>query len=192
MKVTSSEFVKGIRGTDLIVTDGKPAVAFVGRSNVGKSSLINRLCNKTSLVKVSHKPGKTVEINYFLINNASYFVDLPGYGYARVSPDEKEKLQKLIVWYLTGSGATPKPVVLVLDCKVGITDFDQQMIEILTEQGHPFVLAANKIDKLTQKETKQRLDAITKEAKSISESAEVVATSSLSHDGVKLLLQRFS
>ena len=192
MKVNASEFVKGIRGTDPIVTDGLPQVAFVGRSNVGKSSLINRLCNKRELVKVSHKPGKTVEINFFLINGASYFVDLPGYGYARVSPDEKEKLQKLIVWYLTGSGAKPAPVVLVLDCKVGITDFDRQMIEILTEQGHPFVLAANKVDKLTQKELNKQMDLIKKDAKSISESAEVVPTSTLSHDGVRLLLQRIS
>lgn len=188
MKVSSSEFVKGIRGTDPIVTDGKPAVAFVGRSNVGKSSLINRLCNKKGLVKVSHKPGKTLEINYFLINGASYFVDLPGYGYARVDPVEKEKLQKLIVWYLTASGAKPSAVVLVLDSKVGITEFDRQMIEILTEQNHHFVLAANKIDKLGQKEAHERLAAITKESKEISPSATVIATSAESHGGVKLLL----
>ncbi len=186
MKVSSSVFVKGIRGTDPIVTDKLSQVAFVGRSNVGKSSLINRLCNKTNLVKVSHKPGKTVEINYFLINGTSYFVDLPGYGYARVDPVEKEKLQKLIIWYLTASGAKPSIVVLVLDSKVGLTEFDQQMIEILREQNHPFVLAANKIDKLTQKEVSQKLAAIAKEAGGV----EVIPTSTLSHDGVKLLLQR--
>ena len=105
MKVSSSVFIKGIRGTDPIVTAPGDHYAFVGRSNVGKSSLINALCNKNGLVKVSHKPGKTVEINYFLINNTAYFVDLPGYGYARVDPVEKEKLQKLILWYLTASGA---------------------------------------------------------------------------------------
>jgi GTP-binding protein len=190
MKVSSSVFVKGIRGTDVIVTDGVAQYAFVGRSNVGKSSLINRLCNKTTLVKVSRKPGKTVEINYFLINDEVYFVDLPGYGYARVDPKEKEKLQKLIVWYLTASGAKPKKVVLVVDSKVGITDFDRQMIEILSAEGHPFVLAANKIDKLTQKEAAHQLSAITKEAKEISLSAEVVATSAQSPEGARLLLQR--
>ncbi|HEV8666720.1 MAG TPA: GTP-binding protein, partial [Candidatus Paceibacterota bacterium] len=135
-----------------------------------------------------HKPGKTLEINYFLINNSFYFVDLPGYGYARVDPTEKEKLQKLIVWYLTASGAKLSKVVLVLDSKVGITEFDQQMMEILTEQGHSFILAANKIDKLSQKEAHERIVAITKESQAISPQAQVVPTSAESHDGVKLLL----
>jgi GTP-binding protein len=186
MKVNSSVFIKGIRGTDIIVTDPKPQYAFVGRSNVGKSSLINALCNKNGLVKVSRKPGKTTEINYFLINDAFYFVDLPGYGYAKVGPEEKEKIIKLIIWYLTNSGAKPKMVALILDVKVGITEFDRQMIEILTEQGHPFILVANKTDKLTQKELAQKLDAIAKDAAG----AEVIPTSTVSHNGVKLLLQR--
>lgn len=186
MKVSSSVFVKGIRGTDPITAAPGAHYAFVGRSNVGKSSLINALCNKRALVKVSHKPGKTLEINFFLINGSAYFVDLPGYGYARVDPDEKEKLQKLIVWYLANSGAKPRLVVLVLDSKVGITDFDRQMLEILAEQNHPFILAANKIDKLTQKEAAQRISEITKEA----EGAEVIPTSNKNQAGVKLLLQR--
>jgi len=186
MKVSSSVFIKGVRGTDPIVTSVEAQYAFVGRSNVGKSSLINALCNKNDLVKVSNKPGKTLEINYFLINNSFYFVDLPGYGYARVDPVEKEKLQKLIVWYLTASGAKPKMVVLVLDSKVGVTDFDRQMIEILNAGGHPFVLAANKIDKLGQKEAAQQLHAIAKDAGG----AEVIPTSTQSHGGVKLLLQK--
>lgn len=186
MKVSSSAFVKGIRGTDPIVTDPKPQFAFVGRSNVGKSSLINALCNKKALVKVSHKPGKTTEINYFLINDTAYFVDLPGYGYAKVGPEEKEKIIKLIIWYLTNSGAKPKMVALILDTKVGVTEFDKQMIEILTEHGHPFVLVANKIDKLTQRELAQQLSDIRKEAGD----AEVVPSSAKGQDGVKLLLQR--
>ncbi len=190
MKVSSSEFVKGVRGTDPIVTGAIPQIAFVGRSNVGKSSLINALCNKKALVKVSHKPGKTTEINYFLINNEMHFVDLPGYGYAKVGPEEKEKIIKLILWYLTNSGAKPAKVVLVLDSKVGITEFDQQMIEILTKEAHPFVIAANKIDKFTQGDVIKRLKVITEEAKGISPQAEVVLTSAEKAGGVKLLLQR--
>jgi GTP-binding protein len=190
MKVSNSAFVKGVRGTDPIVTGAIPQIAFVGRSNVGKSSLINALCNKKALVKVSHKPGKTTEINYFLINDIRYFVDLPGYGYAKVGPEEKEKIIKLILWYLTNSGAKPTQVVLVLDSKVGITEFDRQMLEILTKEGHPFLIAANKIDKLTQGEVLQRLKTITAEAKSIAPEAEVVATSAEKAGGVKLLLQR--
>jgi GTP-binding protein len=186
MKVRSAVFVKGIRGTDPIVTGQEPQVAFVGRSNVGKSSLINALCNKNNLVKVSRKPGKTTEINYFLINDAFYFVDLPGYGYAKVGPEEKEKIIKLILWYLTNSGAKPVKVALILDVKVGITEFDRQMIEILTKEGHPFVLAANKIDKLTQKEAASSLAAIAKEAGG----AEVVPSSAEERGGTDLLLKR--
>jgi GTP-binding protein len=186
MRVSSSVFIKGIRGTDPIVTDGKAQVAFVGRSNVGKSSLINALCNKNGLVKVSRKPGKTTEINYFLINDGFYFVDLPGYGYAKVGPEEKEKIIKLIIWYLTDSGAKPTKVALILDVKVGITEFDRQMIEILTEHNHSFILVANKTDKLTQKELAERLASIAKEAGG----AEVIPSSAEKAGGIKLLLSK--
>ena len=135
MKINSAIFIKGIRGTNAITQDGIPEIAFVGRSNVGKSSIINRLCNKKDLVKVSNKPGKTTEINFFLISNKFYFVDLPGYGYAKVSPEEKESIQKLIIWYLTSPEVSPFKVVLILDAKVGVTAFDKQMIEILQEQS---------------------------------------------------------
>src|SRR3989344_8882012 len=95
-KINSAEFKKGIVGTDVILTDGVPEVAFVGRSNVGKSSTITSLVNRKGLVKTSNKPGKTTEINFFSINNGKcYFVDLPGYGYAEASPKQKESIEKL-------------------------------------------------------------------------------------------------
>ncbi|HEY5382954.1 MAG TPA: ribosome biogenesis GTP-binding protein YihA/YsxC [Candidatus Paceibacterota bacterium] len=186
MKINSATFIKGIRGTDAITQDGVPAIAFVGRSNVGKSSIINALCNKNELVKVSRKPGKTTEINFFLISNKFYFVDLPGYGYAKVSPREKESIQKLIIWYLTSPEVTPQKVVLILDAKVGLTLFDKQMIEILQEQKHPYVLVANKIDKLTQKETAKQLAAITAGAGG----AEVVPCSATTPRGIEPLRKR--
>ena len=182
MNVTSAEFIKGIRGTDPVATDGTPQVAFVGRSNVGKSSLIAALTNNRGLVKVSNTPGKTREINFFRINNKFYLVDLPGYGYARVGPTEKEKLQKLILWYLTDPSIRPEMVVIVVDANVGVTAFDQQMIEILREQKHPFVIAANKIDKLGKRELAARLAEIEKIS-----GAEVAPVSAETHDGVKEL-----
>ena len=186
MKINSSVFVKGIRGTNAITEDGRPSIAFVGRSNVGKSSIINRLCNKKDLVKVSNKPGKTTEINFFLISDKFYFVDLPGYGYAKVSPEEKESIQKLIIWYRTSPEVTPLKVVLILDAKVGVTDFDNQMIEILQEQKHPYLIVANKIDKLNQKEQVVQLAKIAEAAGG----AEVVPCSALEKDGTGLLQKR--
>lgn len=188
MKITSAEFVKGIRGTDPITDDGLMQVAFVGRSNVGKSSLINALTNRKKLVKVGDTPGKTREINFFLIEKSFYFVDLPGYGYARVGPKEKEALKKLILWYLIKSEIKPKLVVVVLDAKVGVTVFDTQMIEILRTQGHPFVVAVNKSDKLSQSELSKQLALITAAA----EGGDVVVCSATKLGGTRKLLEKFA
>src|SRR6266516_2479045 len=98
-KITSARFIRGIIGTNDILFDGLPQIAFVRRSNVGKSSVINSLTNRKDLVKVGKKPGKTTEINFFLINERFYFVDLPGYGYARLTPAEREKIRKRMLWY---------------------------------------------------------------------------------------------
>ncbi len=161
MKIASAEFSRGIKGTDAILADGVPEVAFVGRSNVGKSSLINSLVNRKDLVKTSNLPGKTTEINFFSINNKQcYFVDLPGYGYAKRSPKEKESIEKLILWYLMYSEAPIAKAVLILDVKAGMTDFDREMVRVLREHDHPLVIVANKADKLNQKEMSAQLRAI--------------------------------
>ncbi len=150
--IKSAQFVKGIKGTDEILTDNKPNIAFVGRSNVGKSSVINSLVGKEGLVKTSSIPGKTREINFFLINDSSYFVDLPGYGFAKVSREAREKLRKLIIWYLAESGANIQTVALIIDSRIGCAKFDYEMIEILEDVGLNYVIIANKSDKLNQKE----------------------------------------
>jgi len=161
MTINTAEFVKGIIGTDDILSDGVPEFAFVGRSNVGKSSIINALVNRKELVKTSKEPGKTTEINFFSINNRKcYFVDLPGYGYAKKSPKEKEKIEKLILWYLMYSGARPQKVALILDVKAGLTDFDEEMLRVLRGKGHPVIIIANKADKLNQKELSAQLRTI--------------------------------
>ncbi len=160
-KINSAEFLKGIIGTDDILYDGVPEYAFVGRSNVGKSSTINSLVNRKDLVKTSNRPGKTTEINFFGINNKKcYFVDLPGYGYAKRSPKEKESIEKLILWYLMYSDAAVSKVVIILDAKAGLTDFDSEMIRVLREKEHPYLIIANKVDKLNQKETSAQMRSI--------------------------------
>lgn len=185
MQIHSAEFIKGVVGTDKLMYDKVPQVVFIGRSNVGKSSLINALVNQKDLVKTGKKPGKTTEMNFFSINRGkAYFVDLPGYGYAKVDPERKEKIRKLILWYVQFSEVKPHCIVIVLDVKAGLTDFDRQMIEILAAQNHRFLLVANKIDKLNQKERQMQLKAITTAAQ-----APVVACSAETREGIDTLLQ---
>lgn len=157
MRITSAKFVKGVIGTDDILYDGLPQIVFVGRSNVGKSSVINSLTNQKGLVKVGKKPGKTTEINFFLINKKFYFVDLPGYGYAHLSPAKREKIRKRMLWYLLESKVKATHVVIVLDIKAGFTDFDAEMAYMLKEAGHHYIIIANKIDKLNRKEISRQL-----------------------------------
>ena len=157
MKIQSAEFVRGIKGTNPILNSSLPQIAFVGRSNVGKSSTLNALLNRKDLVLVSKKPGKTTEINFFLVNAKIYFVDLPGYGYARADIKKREKIRKLIVWYLTSGETRPALVALITDIQAGFTDFDREMLHIIQEQGYPYVVVANKIDKLNQKEITREL-----------------------------------
>ncbi len=158
MEIKTAEFIKGIKGTDDILYDGVTQISFVGRSNVGKSSTINCLVNRKSLVKTSAKVGKTREINFFLINNKIYFVDLPGYGFAGMSQKSAFKLNKHLEWYLRGCEVRPKHTVIIIDAKVGITDLDKQMIEILSEEGHSIVIVANKIDKLRKNDIKKKIE----------------------------------
>jgi len=155
MEIKTAEFIKGIIGTNKILEDGIPQVAFVGRSNVGKSSVINSLVNRKNLVKSSSKPGKTKQINFFLINKEIYFVDLPGYGFIKVSFKQKEKIRRMILWYLFRSGVKHKKVVLIIDARIGLSDFDKEMLDLLNKNRYPVVIAANKTDKLK----KNKLDA---------------------------------
>ncbi|MBU4480106.1 ribosome biogenesis GTP-binding protein YihA/YsxC [Patescibacteria group bacterium] len=170
--INSAKFIKGIRGTDDITNDGKPKIAFIGRSNVGKSSLINSLTGKKNLVKSSSLPGKTREINFFLINdnsktsdsdNGFYFVDLPGYGFAKIQATQKEKLRKLILWYLFSGEAKNDKVVLIIDFKVGPSKFDLEMIDLLKEYKIDFVIVANKVDKIGKSIRIKQLEKIKKE-----------------------------
>ena len=148
MKIKTAEFIKGLTGPDKILFDGIPQVAFIGRSNVGKSSTINCLTNKKGLARTSARTGKTREINFFFINNKIYFVDLPGYGFAKMSREDSDKVNANIEWYVRGLEVRPKYTVVIIDSKVGITDSDKLAIDILDESGHNVIIVANKTDKL--------------------------------------------
>lgn len=149
-----------LQKTELIISAGKPEqfpkngvphVVFSGRSNVGKSSLINTLLNRKSLARVSSAPGKTVTVNFYLIDNALIFADLPGYGFAKRSYERKEGFSTLTDSYLTQC----RNIALVLqlvDLKVGLTEYDKMMLKWLADTGTPFCIIGTKADKLNKTE----------------------------------------
>ena len=136
-----------------------PAIALAGRSNVGKSSLINTLINRRGLARTSSQPGKTQTINFYLINDAWYFVDLPGYGYARVSRVTKENWGKMIEKYLTGQNSL-KEIWQLIDIRHDPTDLDCQMWEWLAYHGYPRLLIATKADKISKNQRVKQLKAV--------------------------------
>lgn len=152
MEIKSAQFVKGAVGGEGLPKNGFPQIAFVGRSNVGKSSVINTLCGVKNLAISSSTPGRTLQLNFFLINNEMYFVDLPGYGYSKQSLKFAEKMRKMIMWYLEYNESKPKKVVLIIDGNVGPTKFDLEMMELLRENEHDVIVVANKMDKIKNSE----------------------------------------
>lgn len=152
MNIRNAQFIRGIIGTNDIINDTKVQIAFVGRSNVGKSSLINSLVGNKNLARSSSTPGRTQQINFFLIDEKVYFVDLPGYGYAKTSVKQRDKIRKMIIWYLTYSEIKHKKVVLITDAKIGLREFDLEMVDMLKSEGIDFFVVLNKVDKLKQGE----------------------------------------
>jgi GTP-binding protein len=139
-----------------------PEVAFAGRSNVGKSSLINRLVRRRALARVSKTPGRTREINFFQVNDLFVLADLPGYGYARIAKTRQADWRPLIEGYLKRS-PTLRGVVLLLDIRRDPSDDDRQMLDFLAALAHPAVIAITKIDKLPRAPRAERLAALTAE-----------------------------
>jgi GTP-binding protein len=147
MKITSAIFMRGILGSNKILDEKKPQIAFIGRSNVGKSSLLNSLTGKKELAISSKTPGRTKEINVFLINETHHFMDLPGYGYAKANAQTLEKLSKLVYWYIFDSEYNPK-VVLLIDAEIGPTKDDLAVLRELEKAGRDIVIVLNKVDKI--------------------------------------------
>ena len=151
MNLQIAEFVTSITGLNRLPADGLPQIVFSGKSNVGKSSVINRVLNRKNFARVGETPGKTVHINFFRIDGKAYFVDLPGYGYAKVPKAEKERWGKLMEQYFS----VPERIdlgVLIVDARHKPTADDCTMAEYFKSSGRPFVVVANKLDKLKKSE----------------------------------------
>ncbi len=152
MNILSAKFVKSIVQEDELLENGIPQVAFIGRSNVGKSSVINTLAGQKNLAKTSSFAGRTRLLNIFLVNVSGgdnfYLVDLPGYGFAKGSKQEQEEIQKLIYWYFFDTQYEQKTVVLIVDAEVGPTNTDMEMLYSLEQHDKNIIVVANKIDKV--------------------------------------------
>jgi GTP-binding protein len=138
---------------------GLPEIAFAGRSNVGKSSLLNRLVRRKAFARVSNTPGRTRELNFFLVNGAFVLVDLPGYGYARASKARRAAWQPLIDAYLRASVAL-RGIVQLLDVRHAPTDDDRRLFDLLADVGVPAIVAVTKVDKLAKPRVRERLHAL--------------------------------
>ncbi|REJ79826.1 MAG: YihA family ribosome biogenesis GTP-binding protein [Acidobacteria bacterium] len=147
MKIHSADFVGSATDSGQFVRDDLPQVAFAGRSNVGKSSLINKMLQRKALARTSSKPGRTRLVNYFLVNQRWYLVDLPGYGYAKAPKTEREAWGRLVESYL-GSVRGPLILVLLVDAKISGTPLDAQAAEYFRSLDVRLVVAATKIDRL--------------------------------------------
>lgn len=152
MNFAKAEFIRSAASPEQFLRDGLPQFAFAGRSNVGKSSVINRLLNRKNLAYVGSSPGKTSQVNYFLVDSRAYLVDLPGYGYAKVSRAEKERWGRLMERYFQEGGSYLTAGVLIVDARHKPTADDVTMHGWFRETGCPEIVVANKLDKLKKSE----------------------------------------
>ena len=139
--------------------DGLPQIVFAGKSNVGKSSVINRVLQRKNYARVGESPGKTVHINYFLVDETAYLVDLPGYGYAKVPLSEKERWAKLMETYFAEEGLITLGIMIV-DARHAPTALDKVMADYFKSSGSPFIVVANKLDKLKKSEIEPNMQRI--------------------------------
>lgn len=154
-----AEFILSAASAQQFIRDGLPQLAFAGRSNVGKSSVINRLVNRKNFARVGASPGKTSQINYFKIDGRLYLVDLPGYGYAKVSKAERDRWGRLMENYFQSAGLIALGVQIV-DARHKPTADDVTMHNFFVETGCPVVIVANKLDKLKAREVEPNLVCI--------------------------------
>jgi GTP-binding protein len=159
MEIKQAEYVGSYVRQDQCPKDEKPEYAFIGRSNVGKSSLINSLVGRKELAKVSKKPGKTQTINYFLVNDDWYLVDLPGYGYAKVSQQQRASWLKMIEYYLS-KRETLQCAFVLIDANIPLQANDLQFMSWLGEKQVPFVIVFTKCDRLSRNELEKNLKGI--------------------------------
>ena len=160
LNFNKAEFARSAGARDGFLRDGLPQFAFAGRSNVGKSSVINRLVNRKNLAYVGASPGKTTQINYFLIDGKAYLVDLPGYGYAKVSQAEKARWGRLMESYFQEGADAITAGVLIVDIRHKPTENDRVMHDWFRQTGCPEIVVANKLDKLKKSQVEHALSLI--------------------------------
>lgn len=159
MNLQKVEFIRSAAQPNAFLTDGLPQIAFSGKSNVGKSSVLNCVLQRKNFARVGQKPGKTVHINYFKIDGRAYFVDLPGYGYAQVAASEKERWGRLMESYFAQAGRITLGVMIV-DARHAPTKLDCVMADLFKDTERHFVVVANKLDKLKKSEVEPNLRCI--------------------------------
>ncbi len=185
LNVNKAEFVKSAASPGQFVNSSIPAVAFAGKSNVGKSSVINRLLNRKNFARVGSEPGKTVHVNYFLIDSRLYLIDLPGYGYAKVSQAERERWGRLMEDFF--AAGLFKLGVMIVDARHKPTADDMTMAAWFKGSGCRFVIVANKLDKLKKSEIEPNLKLI-RETLELPEDVPVIPFSAEKGQGRETLL----
>ncbi len=188
MEIKKAEFVISAVKKTQYPEDGRPEVAFVGRSNVGKSTLINTLTNRRKLVKVSSTPGKTRLINFFVINDNMYFVDLPGYGYAKVSKEEKENWGYIMEQYLVERDQLKK-IVLLVDSRHKPTSDDINMYNWIKHYNYEVLVVGTKLDKLKRNDINKNKKII-RDTLKMDKDDKILLISSLSKEGKEEVLEQ--
>ncbi len=187
LNLNKAEFIRSAASSGQFIRSSVPKIAFAGRSNVGKSSVINRLVNRKQFAKVGATPGKTIHVNYFLIDGKLYFVDLPGYGFAKVSQSEKERWGALMESFFQTKGSFDCGV-LIVDARHKPTSDDVRMSNYFKASGQNFLVVANKLDKLKKSEIEPNLTCI-RETLEMSEEIPLIAFSAERGDGRDALLK---
>lgn len=185
MNLQNAEYIRSAAKKEHFLHDGRVQIAMAGRSNVGKSSVINRLLGRKNLARVGNSPGKTRQVNYFLIDNSFYLVDLPGYGYAKVSKEERDRWGRLMDAYFAEEQITLG--LLIVDYRHKPTADDCTMAQWFRDSGCPFAVVANKRDKLKKSELEPNLARI-RETLALDDSVPVVPFSAEKGDGKQELL----
>ena len=188
MNIHNAVFVKSVAAANGFLEEQRPSIVFAGKSNVGKSSVINRLLNRKNFARVGASPGKTVHVNYFLIDEKAYFVDLPGYGYAKVSASERERWAKLMEAFF----ARPEGFalgVMIVDARHKPTENDVTMARYFRDASFPYLVVANKCDKLKRSEVDPNLARI-RETLELDSEIELIPFSAEKGTGREELLRR--
>lgn len=188
LNFNNASFVRAAAKRQDFLRDSLPQFVFAGRSNVGKSSVINRLVNRKNLAYVGASPGKTTQINYFLIDNRAYLVDLPGYGYAKVSKAEKDRWGRLMESYFQDEAGLITLGVLIVDIRHKPTQDDVTMHQWFRDSGCPEIIVANKYDKLKKSQVEPALSLI-RETLELTEDATLIPFSAEKGEGKDALIR---